>query len=148
VTAATGWRHGRIVHLDLVDVGDGIMLHRPVAAAFTAMRLAAKADGVDIVATQGWRSLPKQDALYRAYKDALAEGRPHAVVARPGWSNHQCGTTVDVETQGIHEPSYEWMCRRAHEFGFHRTVESERWHWEYLVDGKNIFDGAPERTYT
>ena len=148
MTAASGWRHGRVVSLDLVDIGDGRMLHRPAAAAFIAMRLAAKADGVDIVATQAFRSIMAQTQLFRDYEEALAAGKKHAVVARPGWSNHQCGTTVDIETQGIHEPAYEWMCRRAHEFGFHRTVESECWHWEYLVDGRNIFDGVPERTYT
>ena len=148
MTAATGWRHGRVVSLDLQPIGDGLMLHKPAADAYIAMRLAAKADGVDIVATQAWRSMLKQTHLHDDYQAALAAGKPHALVAKPGWSNHQGGTAVDIETQGPHEPAYDWMVRRAHEFGWHRTVESERWHWEWLIDGKNVFDGAPERTYT
>lgn len=148
MTAATGWRHGKVVMLDLVDVGDGKMLHKPAAESFIAMRLAAKADGVDIILNEAHRSMPQQVRFWDAYQTALAEGKKHAVVARPGWSNHQTGTAIDAKTEGLHEPSYDWMLRRAHEFGWHRTVESERWHWEFLVDGKNIFDGATERTYT
>lgn len=140
MTAATGWRHGRMVFLDLVDIGNGFSLHKPAADAFIAMRLAAKADGIDLVTSSAFRSMEAQRKLFANYSTAVAEHKPCVIVAKPGWSNHQNGTTVDVLTQGEHHDALTWLDAKAHVYGFVRTVPSETWHWEYRPDGYNIFD--------
>lgn len=140
MTATVGWRHGRIVSVDLIDIGGGYSLHRPAAESFKAMQLAAKADGIDLVVDRAFATMDEQTKLYAEYQHALAVGRPHCVVAKPGWSNHQNGTTVDVKTHGDHADALAWLNAKAHNHGWVRTVPSETWHWEYRPDGWNIFD--------
>ena len=35
--------------------------------------------------------------------------------------------------------TYKWLMDNAHEYGFIRTVDTERWHWEYHGSGANRF---------
>jgi len=51
------------------------------------------------------------------------------VAAAPGYSNHQSGLALDLNTS---EGSvYDWLSAHGGTYGFARTVASERWHWEY-----------------
>ncbi|PZR03768.1 MAG: hypothetical protein DI536_35485 [Archangium gephyra] len=63
-------------------------------------------------------------ALYKAGKGNLA--------ARPGYSNHQGGTAVDVATGGSYSSkAYKWLARNARQYGFVNDVRGEPWHWTY-----------------
>jgi D-alanyl-D-alanine carboxypeptidase len=74
----------------------------------------------------GHRSWARQKYLYRLYRKGLG---PRA--ARPGRSNHQRGTAVDIAVRNTTTLTYEWLAANACRFGFRRTVSSEPWHWEY-----------------
>jgi hypothetical protein len=64
--------------------------------------------------------------------------------ATPGFSTHQIGSAVDFIgfniTKGTDEQGkqlYRWMARHAIHYGWMRTVNSEEWHWEYILDTRN-----------
>lgn len=71
----------------------------------------------------GFRTQAEQEALYRLYRAGSGN-----LAARPGYSNHQDGKALDLNTR---DPGvYAWLTRNGARFGFKRTVPSERWHWE------------------
>ena len=111
--------------------GDAAWLRPDVAAAFEAMRATALQDNVNIQVASAFRSIAEQLVLYVKNKLMGPQTAP------PGWSNHQQGTTVDLDTgapAGTNS-TYAWMQRRGWEFGFQRTVSSEPWHYEFLGVG-------------
>ncbi len=113
----------RIGRLEVVEI-DGKPVAADTARAFLRMREAARRDGVTLRIVSGFRSHAEQTRLYRAYR----AGRGN-LAARPGYSNHQDGAAVDLNTsdRGV----YRWLQANARQFGFVRTVPSEPWHWEY-----------------
>jgi LAS superfamily LD-carboxypeptidase LdcB len=71
--------------------------------------------------------MAQQRSLYAAY---LA-GRGN-LAARPGYSNHQGGLSVDVATNSSYSSaSYRWLARNARNYGFVNDVRGEPWHWTY-----------------
>ncbi len=106
------------------------------------MRVAARADGVELEIVTAWRDYDWQKRLHKKYLKALdywtkigspPDKRPPSA-ARPGWSTHQAGTTVDLDTRdrlGNLKPAYYWLVKNAARFGFYNTVKSELWHYEY-----------------
>lgn len=126
-----------VVELELVD---GVELVRGAAAAFRLMQSAAKAAGVALRPTSGFRRMEDQQRLYQD----LLEGRRTAAVARPGYSNHQRGRVdrvrrrgpaVDIAVGGAGSEVHRWLVGNAGKYGFDdaegRAV-NEPWHWVYL----------------
>ncbi|MCP3144505.1 M15 family metallopeptidase [Pyxidicoccus xibeiensis] len=110
----------------LVRLKGGELLHRDAATAFQRMTVEARADGLSLRVTSGYRSRREQRWLYERYRRGLG---PQA--ARPGRSNHQRGLAVDLVVGDVTSPTYDWLASHACRFGFRRTVPSEPWHWEY-----------------
>jgi hypothetical protein len=124
---ATGYRNGRPQQITLVNVGNGQWLNERAGRQFLKMKEAAQRDGVNLNAISGFRSMEEQQALYRAYR----AGRGN-LAAAPGYSNHQSGIAMDIQTNGSRShPAYRWLRENAGGFGFRNTVASEPWHWEY-----------------
>jgi LAS superfamily LD-carboxypeptidase LdcB len=120
----TGYVNGEKVSIKLADVGKAeAEVH--TAIAFRAMAKAARNAGIDLAVRSGFRSYAKQAKLYRDYRNG--EGN---LAARPGFSNHESGRALDLYVTEY--KTYEWLEHHASEFGFHRTVPGEPWHWEYL----------------
>jgi D-alanyl-D-alanine carboxypeptidase len=103
-----------------------------------------KETGKNIVISSAWRSYRTQ--LY------FAKTRGE-FAATPGRSEHQLGTTIDIDILGAKEEDYfgdsdvyQWMKLHASEFGFVQsfrqedTLETgipvEPWHWRFV--GKSI----------
>jgi len=85
------------------------------------MKRAADAAGIYLGLNSGFRTMAEQQYLYGCYLSGRCNGGNLA--ARPGYSNHQSGTAVDVTTSGR-------LAANASRFGFVRTVPSEAWHYE------------------
>lgn len=111
----------------LVSLPGGEALRHDAAKAFKEMAAAARAEGISLRVSSGYRSVRKQRLLYERYRQGL--GPP---AARPGRSNHQRGIAVDVAVGDEDSPTYRWLAAHACRHGFRRTVPSEPWHWEYL----------------
>ncbi|HOR28911.1 MAG TPA: M15 family metallopeptidase [Candidatus Sumerlaeota bacterium] len=139
---------------DLVSVGPryeqdrDYKLRAEAAEALAAMLAAAKADGHTLYVVSGYRPWSVQQTLYE--RKVKAAGRDQKTVAKPGHSEHQLGTAVDL-TDGNEEtllrvsfgesPAGRWLREHAWEFGFaqsyteHNEAETgyqpEPWHFRY-----------------
>jgi len=107
-----------------ITIVDGFPMEVGTAAAYIQMRNAAHAAGVALRVVSGFRPMAQQRALYAAY---LAHAGPLA--ARPGYSEHQSGHAVDLNTPEAGVLS--WLNAHAATYGFRRTIRSEGWHWEH-----------------
>lgn len=123
----------------------GHVLECDAATAFMSMARAAELDGIKLKINSAFRSHDEQKVLYERYQRRLTEwqdtpvserGPKPAIAAPPGYSNHQSGIAVDIDTGG---PSYgpidKWLEANAGQFGFTRTVSSEPWHFEFITNG-------------
>lgn len=124
--------NGRIpaANLKLIP-GTRVVAQPHVADAMAEMLAAAKADGVNIGVTDGYRSYSAQQSL-KASKGSLA--------GTPGRSNHGFGLAFDMDLGkgGFDSKEYKWLMANAGRFGFanpgwaqRKGSKPEPWHWEY-----------------
>jgi hypothetical protein len=132
--AAAGYSHGNRTNICVVTV-DGKLVEVRTAQAFGAMRAAAASAGVHISIVSGFRTMDQQRYLYNLY----LSGRGN-LAARPGYSNHQSGLALDLNTSS--SGVYNWLSRNASRYGFRRTVPSEAWHWERPAGSQGSFSGG------
>lgn len=126
--AATGYRNGRAVSIRIAPVGNGKYLNTRAAGPFKAMVAAARKAGIRLSCTSGYRSNAQQAYLYRLYR----QGRGN-LAARPGYSNHQMGLSMDIGGIGSYgSRAYKWLKANAARFGFRNDVRGEFWHWTYV----------------
>lgn len=121
-TRTTGYNKGKAMSICTTTI-NGKAVDQTTATAFLEMRAAAARAGVSIMVVSGFRTMQKQRELYAAYR----AGRGN-LAAPPGYSNHQSGHALDLNTKakGVNA----WLVRNAATFGFRRTVPSENWHYE------------------
>lgn len=126
----TGYKSGNAFAISVVTVG-GKEVERRTANAFYVMAKAAAKDGVNLGVVSGFRTMSQQKYLYGCYIHCNCNGCNLA--AKPGYSNHQSGHALDLNTssRGV----YSWLANHAAHYGFHRTVSSEPWHWEWWGGG-------------
>ncbi len=126
----TGYVRGAPYAITVVTV-DGKPVERDTANAYWVMQQAAAAQGVSIRIVSGFRTQAQQQYLYNCYINGNCNNGNLA--ARPGYSNHQSGHALDLNTSsgGV----YNWLAANAVAFGFKRTVSSEPWHWEWWGGG-------------
>lgn len=122
-----GYVAGAAVELELLVIDDrGHQLRVDAARAFIEMRARAAAEGVLLVVNSAFRSMASQETLYEMWLTGTGN-----LAAKPGWSNHQGGIAVDIESANGTNAAFAWLTRNAAAWGFHRTVPSEPWHWEF-----------------
>ena len=125
-----------------------------VIADLAALGEAAEANGTPIVVISGYRSYDYQANLFANRAEEVGEAEAALRTARPGHSEHQLGTVVDVLDPGVGDltiafaqtPAGQWVAAHAHEYGFvlsypdgagDRTCyEYEPWHLRYV--GRDI----------
>ena len=139
---------------NIADAGfpftDGLAVRELVVADLGALREAAAANGTPLSILAAHRTYARQADLYERRVDELGDSEAGSRVARPGHSEHQLGTTVDVTTEGETDvdqswgatPTGQWVATHAHEFGFlisypldasDRTCyDYEPWHLRYV----------------
>jgi D-alanyl-D-alanine carboxypeptidase len=139
-----------------------------VVPALAALRQAAEANGTPIVVISAYRSFAYQQGLFGDEVERVGEERAAAGVARPGHSEHQLGTALDVLNPEAGElsaafadtPAGQWIAAHAHEYGFvlsypadgrdRSCYEFEPWHLRYV--GRDIaaqihISGVPPREW-
>lgn len=130
---AIAYRNGKpIGQIKLISVA-GKLVEEKAAQAFLAMREAAKANGITLKLSSGFRTMEEQEQLYEAYQNGTGN-----YAARPGYSNHQNGTALDISVRSSFEsPEYLWLAENAADFGFENTgryfKQPEPWHWELIA---------------
>ncbi|MBA2664773.1 MAG: S-layer homology domain-containing protein [Bradymonadaceae bacterium] len=110
---------------------DGKNVGLNTGSAYEKMRVAAAKSGVHIRINSGFRTMSEQQYFYNCYQTKRCNNGNLA--ARPGYSNHQSGLALDVNTSNA--AVFRWLNNNASKYGFRRTVPSEPWHWEYRAGG-------------
>ncbi len=121
-----GYRSGSRFSIKVVTV-DGKPVERDTANAYIAMQEAAARAGVNIRIVSGFRTNAEQQRLYNCYVNCNCNSCNLA--ARPGYSNHQSGHALDLNTSA--SGVLNWLNNNGRRYGFSRTVPSEPWHWEW-----------------
>lgn len=125
--SAVGYTSGRATAITVVTA-DARPAEIGTANAYSLMQAEAARSGVHLRVVSGYRTQAEQSYLYSCYVNCSCNGCNLA--ARPGYSNHQSGKALDLNTR---DPGvYTWLTNNAARFGFRRTVPSEIWHWEYF----------------
>jgi hypothetical protein len=129
----TGFRSGNRFAISVVRV-DARPVEVATANAYIAMQEAARRDGVSLRIVSGFRTMDEQEYLYGCYVHCSCNSCNLA--ARPGYSNHQSGHALDLNTsdRGV----MSWLNRNGGRFGFSRTVPSEDWHWEWWGNARDF----------
>jgi len=129
---------------------DKICLNRDAANALINMATAARADGVSIGVTSGYRPPILQQMVWD-YWNKLQPDIVELEVAKPGYSEHQLGTAIDVTSEEIKwrgvdykfkfTKTYSWLKKNAKQFGFIFSYtdgmkvygyNAEEWHLRYV----------------
>ncbi len=117
--------NGHVPASALTPVGStGVRMWQPAAQALTGLVAAAKADGVTIGVTEGYRPYDEQVTLART-KGLYSQG---GLAAAPGTSEHGWGTAADLN---LDPSALAWMRTNASRFGFVADTPRESWHWAY-----------------
>jgi len=143
---------------DLVDTSAaganaGYRIRRVALDDFTALVSAARASGHPIRVISAYRSYASQVATFADWVRKSGEAAALRRSARPGHSEHQLGTTLDVTHAGgsagwnyadwASHPTGAWMRDNAWRYGFvmsypksspftDRCYDYEPWHYRYV----------------
>lgn len=108
---------------------------------------AAKADGVSLRSVSAYRSYQTQQGLYNHYVSIDGKANAERYSARPGYSEHQTGLALDINTASIsahfeNTAEYAWLQANCAKFGFMLRYPQEKesitgyryepWHYRYV----------------
>lgn len=126
-TVVNGYVNGAPRKIRIAPIGNGKSMRADAAAKFNQMKAAARRAGVSLSPVSGFRTMAQQKSLYAAYRAGHGN-----LAARPGYSNHQGGLSVDVSTNGSYSSAaYRWLARHGRQYGFVNDVRTEPWHWTF-----------------
>jgi len=146
----------------IVNVG-GKPVSNIIASDLKEMIAAAAADGVTLTVQSGYRDYDYQQVLYE--KDVERYGLSQNYTAMAGYSEHQTGLAVDLNTpsmngqlaQGFDQtPAFKWLRANAYKYGFILRYEDttevitnyayEPWHYRYI--GRRLAKAYHDEGYT
>lgn len=120
--------------VEVVDVGNGIVVNVSIADRIRSMLAAADADGVYLTGG-GYRDPQQQIALrqahcgssyYSTYQAPSSSCSPPTAI--PGTSMHEQGLAIDFENCSYGGSVFNWLSANAASYGMY-NLPSESWHW-------------------
>ena len=119
-------------------------LHPLLATRFSVAQSFARADGVELSLTSGFRSLSRQQMLFdREVKIRGSESEASKWVLPPQFSHHPKGLALDVNYPDGRSEAL-WLERNGSRFGLCRVYANEWWHFEGVIaPGKACPELAP-----
>ena len=152
---------------------DGASGTKLVAAAvvedLAALRAASEAESLTIVIDSAYRSYAAQEATFGSWATQIGLAAALERAARPGHSEHQLGTAVDVSSPGwsgrfgdwaAETPEGAWMALHAWEYGWVMSYPPdakaetcfayEPWHYRWIgraAAAEHRSDGTALRTF-
>jgi hypothetical protein len=102
---------------ELVDV-DGFRLQPNAAAAWSELKAAANAEGIELTLTSGFRTTATQASIFNRRLNGTSDTQLDtllATTAPPGYSKHHTGFTIDLRSgpYALHafaeSTAYEWL---------------------------------------
>lgn len=128
--------------------GDNQWLTNKTYEAFLQMFNAASKEGLTLIINSSYRSYEEQDEIYSELNSSKGEEYADKIAARPGYSEHQTGMAIDIQTYGSTSTTFDqfdefkWLEENAHKYGFILRYpkgkeyltgyEYESWHYRYV----------------
>ncbi len=144
----SGFKQKNLVNMDrkyTVSDGKQYLLEREAYEKFVQMADAARKEGISIRAVSAYRTEDFQRRLYNKKVKATGGRNADNYSARPGFSEHQTGLAVDInstKTSFEHTAVFKWLQKHAHEYGYILRYpkgkkwltgyEYEPWHYRYV----------------
>ena len=128
--------------------------------AFKEMSKAAKADGVTLIVNSSYRDYESQKEIYEDYKDKNGIEYADKYAARPNFSEHQTGLSLDIFSPGYgmknfeNSKAFEWLSSNCYKYGFILRYPKDKdsitgysyeaWHYRYLGKdlAKKVYDSS------
>ena len=129
--------------------GEGHKIRSEVYEAFIDMWNQANNDGIYLIINSSYRTYQEQQSVYDSYKDTYGTTYADSIAARPGYSEHQTGLSLDIfskehtSTSNFkNSPAHIWLTQNAYKYGFIQRYNEkneditgfaeESWHWRYV----------------
>ena len=113
--------------------GSVVEIHPLLMARFTVARNFARADGVLLTLSSGFRTLQRQQELFdREIEIRGSETEAAKWVLPPRSSHHPRGLAIDVNYPGD-KPGALWLENNGSKFGICRVYGNEWWHFEGVI---------------
>lgn len=157
----------RLVSTRRAGLNGGYRVSRVMLDDLTAMADAARGAGAAFAVQSAYRSHADQVRTYQGWVDQSSEREARLVSARPGHSEHQLGTAVDLRSADDPTPPWEsddfastpagsWLAEHAWEYGFVMSYPRgkrgetcytfEPWHYRYV--GRDVAAAIHDRGLT
>ena len=124
------------------------MLTSDTFDAFKKMFNDAKKENLNLIINSSYRSFEDQEEIYEEYKIRYGDTGVDKIAARAGFSEHQTGMAIDIQTYGSTGKTFEtfdefkWLSNNAYKYGFILRYpkdkeyltgyEYESWHYRYV----------------
>lgn len=121
-------------------------LEEETASAYEQMCLDSINEGLNISINSAYRSYEEQEKLYNDYLKLYGKSYVNKYVAVPGYSEHQTGLALDLESLDYdifkNSKEYRWIKNNAYKYGFILRYQegkenitgynAEEWHIRYV----------------
>lgn len=142
---------------DIVEISSqyaypGNSIKAEVYEAFKEMSKASKQDNITLIINSSYRSYEEQKQIYDDYSDKNGQEYADKYAARPNFSEHQTGLSIDIFSPGYGmktfetSPAFTWLNENCYKYGFILRYPKgkenitgysyEAWHYRYL--GKDL----------
>ena len=128
--------------------GENQMVTSDTYNAFIDMFNQAKKEDLTLIINSSYRSFNDQEEIYKYYKDYKGENYADSIAAHAGFSEHQTGMAIDIQTYGSTANTFEefdefkWLQDNAHKYGFILRYPKDKeyltgytyesWHYRYV----------------
>lgn len=121
-----------------INDGKQYLLFSTAYEKYIQMYEAAKKDGLSIKVLSAYRTENYQRGLYNNKLNSSGKVYADNYSARPGFSEHQTGLAVDINTTRTsfeHTSEFRWLQQHAHEFGYiMRYPKGKEWITGYAYE--------------
>ncbi len=137
----------RYVPKDLVQVNKA-WLRKEAASHYRKMLTDANKSKASFWSISSYRSYDNQVVTYNHWVNTSGRKKADTYSARPGYSEHQTGLTVDLASGQCRFDCFEktkahaWLTKNGHKYGFIKRYPKgkerltgyihESWHWRYI----------------
>lgn len=141
------------------------LMKKEAADAIECLFQAATEDNITLYAVSGYRSYKRQSEIYQHNLATKGEEHTSQFSAKPGYSEHQTGLSMDVSASCINcrlddvfagTAEGKWLAQNAHRFGFIIRYPEDKtditgyayepWHIRYV--GKKLATHLYKKDYT
>lgn len=138
----------------------GNSIRKDVYTAFKEMSAKAKEDGINLIVNSSYRDYEAQKKIYEEYEDKKGQDYADKYAARPNFSEHQTGLSLDIFTLGSNMSNFEntdafkWLQGNSYKYGFILRYPKDKenitgysyesWHYRYLGKklAKKVYDSG------